>query len=88
MHDRSDGRRRLYLRRDQRLRADEALKLREQIAARLRWLNKLQARMQQIGFPPMDKLRAAVLAASPHGSALRQLQARRGQDGRAIVTGS
>src|ERR1700683_541084 len=44
------------------LTSDQALKLREQIAVRLRWLTKLQARMQRMGFPPTDKLTIAVSA--------------------------
>lgn len=41
----------------------QALALREQVAVRLRWLNKLQARLQKTGFPPNDPLFFAAVRA-------------------------
>ena len=43
---------------------EQATRLRDQIAARLRWLTKLETRLKRLGFRPKDKLQVATIAAS------------------------
>jgi len=45
------------------LTAEQARRLRLQVAAKLRWLNKLQERLKRLGFPPEDSIYRATTKA-------------------------